>query len=342
MKSLKSLTLGNYIRAQVPTNNSLFTPLTSVFQDSQNMWSFLRDYEGIFKNTPVLDNVIPNLGLDGKSLLVDMNSTSGFLYQANENRPKTVLESIDELYRTVDTSILNSDVQTELSSVKNILGLARFYDNVPSSEESVDYDLGIINLKLSQLAGDIFNRNTSINATQDELIYSLNEDGLQTQATSIKDLIDLLIAEHGGLSKVNHEHVASNHVWATSIDDSVFIPGGTEKYTTVFATGNILTDFISSQKFYNPFNKDVKITLSSTVVTENTLLNTASVVLLLNGSPTAFDIKVLPGELGQFKNDLVEATLEPNDYIQFKISTGASTTGQIKISNLSIIIEETE
>jgi len=341
MESLKALTLGNYIRARVKPSDILFTPLTTTFQDSKNIWRYLKAYEGMFTKTPILDNVKPNDGLDGRSLLVDMKSAAGFLFNINESRPKTISESIAELYATVDISILDSTVATELASIKNVVGLSRFYDNIPSSNISVDYDLEIINTKLTQLAADIFNRGTTIGDEQDELLYSYNNDGLQTQAATIKDLIGYLMDAHGGIDEVNHDHITSQHVWATSIDNTEYVPGGTEMYTTVFASGNIYNDYINSQRFYNPFNKSVKIKLSSVVVTENSLLNTTTAVLLINGAPSTFDIKILPGEIGQFKNDLVVEDLEPNDYIQFKIATGSSPTGQIKISNLSMIIEET-
>lgn len=341
MESLKALTLGNYIRARIRPNDILFTPLTTTFQDSKNIWNYLKAYEGMFTKTPVLSNVIPNNGLDGRSLLVDMNASAGFLFNMNESRPKTISESIAELYRTIDVSILESSVATELASIKDVIGLSRFYENIPSSDQSVDHDLEIMNTKFTQLAADIFNRGTTIGDEQDESIYSYSKDGLQTQETSIKDLIDSLMAIHGGMNEVNHDSLKSHHVWATSLDTTEFVPGGTEVYTTVFASGNIYNDYAASQRFYNPFTRDVTITLSSVVVTENTLLNTTTAVVLINGAPSPLDIKILPGEIGQFKNDLVEQVLGPDDYVQFKIATGSSTTGQIKISNLSMIIEET-
>jgi len=259
----------------------------------------------------------------------------------NYSRTNTVAKSIAELYRTVDISILESSVATELADIKNVVGLSRFYDNIPSSSTSVDHDLEVVNTKLTQLAADIFNRGTTIGDEQDELLYSYNNDGLQTQETSIKYLINSLMEIHGGMSEVNHNSLKSPHVWATSLDNTLFVPGGTDVYTTVFASGNIYNDYINSQKFYNPFNKDVKIVTSSVVVTENTLVNTTTVVVLIDGEPTSFDIKILPGEVGQLKNDLVEHILEPDNNVQFKIATGSSPTGQIKISNLSMIIEET-
>ncbi|RLA68383.1 MAG: hypothetical protein DRQ78_00735 [Epsilonproteobacteria bacterium] len=341
MESLKALTLGNYIRAMVRPSDQMFTPLTTTFQDSKNIWNYLKAYEGMLNKTPVLNNVTPNDGLDGRSLLVDMKASTGFLFNVNEDRPKTISESIAELYKTVDISILESTVQTELASIKDVVGLSRFYDSIPSSDQSIDHDLEIMNTKLTQLAADVFNRGTTIGDEQDELLYSYNNNGLQTQARTIKDLIDDLMNIHGGIDQINHDDLKSHHVWATSVDDTQFVPGGTELYTTVFASGNIYNDYATSQRFYNPFNKDVKMTLSSVVITENSLINTASAVVLVSGAPSSFDIKILPGEIGQFKNDLVEQILKPNDYIQFKIATGSSPTGQIKISNLSMIIEET-
>jgi len=341
MESLKALTLGNYIRSRIRPNNILFTPLTTTFQDSKNVWNYLKEYQGIFNKTPILPGITPNDGLDGRSLLVDMKAYTGFLFNIGEGRPKTISESISELYRTVDIKILDSSIQTELASIKNVVGLGRFYDNIPSSDSSVDHDIEVINTRLTQLAADIFNRGTTIGDEQDELLYSYNDSGLQTQAVTIKDLLGYLIDAHGGIDQINHDAIKSQHVWALSIDSTEYVPGGTEMYTTVFASGNIYNELINSQRFYNPFNKSVKIKLSSAVVTENTLVGTTTIVVLINGIPSTFDIKVLPGEMGQLKNDFVEETLQPNDYIQFKIATGSSPAGQIKISNLSIIIEET-
>ncbi|RLA68367.1 MAG: hypothetical protein DRQ78_00820 [Epsilonproteobacteria bacterium] len=341
MESLKALTLGNYIRSRVRPNDILFTPLTTTFQDSKNIWDYLRSYEGIFIKTPVLSGVTPNDGLDGRSLLVDMKAYTGFLFNIGANRPKTISESISELYRTIDVKILESSAATELADIKSTIGLGRFYENVPSSESSVDNDLEVINTKLLQIAADVFNRGTTIGDEQDQLMYSYDDNGLQTQATSIKDLIDSLMEIHGGMDQINHDGLKSHHTWASSMDNTQFVPGGTELYTTVFASGNIYNDYANAQRFYNPFNKDVKIVTSSVVVTENTLVNTTTVVVLIDGEPTSFDIKILPGEVGQLKNDLVEHILEPDNNVQFKIATGSSPTGQIKISNLSMIIEET-
>ncbi|RLA68538.1 MAG: hypothetical protein DRQ78_00180 [Epsilonproteobacteria bacterium] len=341
MESLKALTLGNYIRLRVRPNDILFAPLTTTFQDCKNIWNFLNSYEGMFKNTPALENVVPNEGLDGRSILIDLKASTGFFFNTEEGRPKTISESISELYRTIDTKLLESSVETEISSIKNTIGLSRFYDDIPSSDGSIDSDLEVINTKFTQLAADIFNRGTSIGDEQDELQYSFNKDALQTQATSLKDLIEILNDLHGGHGNLSHDFIASQSAWATTIPLSESVGGGLVKYTTVFASTEVYSDNPEEQKFYNPFDKDVKIKKIMAVVTDNTLPNTSSIALLISGQPSRFEIKMVSGEKGHLKNDVVEEILKPDDYIQFKIATGSSPTGQINISNLSMIIEET-
>lgn len=340
MTTLKALSLGNLIRSQIRPNDTLFTPLTTTSEDMKNIWQFLKTYEGMFINTPFGVNIDINDGLDGRSLYANHKAISGFLYDTNELRPKTISESLTELYRTIDVKILNSDVSTELAEIKDVIGLANFYDGMPSSDGSVDTRISDIIVMLDQLAADIFNRGTGIGDVQDDQIYSYNDDGKQTQADSIKDLLMKVIDAHGGLNKVNHEHITSRHVWGLSIPNDISVLGGTDVLTTVFATGNIFDEYVSAQRYYNPFSNDITIRSAALVVLENTLGSVASVTVYVNGAPTGLDIKLLSGNVGQFKNDLVDVVLGPDDYMQFKVSAGSIPSGYLKISNLSVIIEE--
>lgn len=340
MESLKALSLGNLIRSQIRPNDVLFTPLTTTSEDMKNIWNFLKAYEGMFVNTPFGLNIDINDGLDGRSLYANHKAISGFLYDPNGERPKTISESLTELYRAVDVKILDSDVLTELAEIKNVIGLDSFYDGMPSADGSVNDRISDIIVMLDQIAADVFNRGTGIGDIQDDQIYSYNDDGKQTQADSIKDLLIRVIDAHGGLNKVNHEHITSRHVWGLSIPNDISVPGGTDALTTVFATGNIFDEYVSAQKFYNPFDNDIVVKSTALVITENTLGSTASVTVYVNGAPTGLDIKILSGNVGQFKNDLVDITLGPDDYIQFKVSAGSVPSGYLKISNLSVIIEE--
>lgn len=342
MKSLKTLSLGGYIRSQLPTNNELFSPMTTTYEDMKNIWNFLAAYEGMLKNTPETETVRPSNGLDGKSLFVDQNAISGFLYNSDQARPKTISEVASEVYRAIDIKLLSSDTATEIAAIKDAIGLSKFYDEVPSAESSTVADISSLDIKITQLAADIFNRETGIGDAQDTVLYNFDNAGKQTQENSIKDLVMLLIDAHGGLDSVDHTAVTASHVWGLSVPSSLSLIGLQEKFTTVFASGNTLfEDFADAQRFYNPFTKDVKIKTMSISVPENTLVTTTSVTLYVNGSPTGFDIKIPAGNTGQFNNSLQELTLEPNDYIQFKISTGSSPSEYIKVLNFSVIIEET-
>lgn len=340
MESLKALSLGNLIRSQIRPSDTLFTPLTTVSEDMKNMWAFLKNYEGMFVNTPFGFNIDINDGLDGRSLYVNHKAISGFLYDPNGERPKTISESLTELYRAIDVKILESDASTELAEIKDAVGLSSFYEGMPSADGSVNDRINDIIVMLDQIAADVFNRGTGIGDVQDSKIYSYNDDGKQTQADSIKDLLIRVIDAHGGLNEVNHEHITSRHVWGLSIPNDISVPGGTDALTTVFATGNIFEEYVSAQKFYNPFDNDIVIRSTAIVVSENTLSTTASITVYVNGAPTGLDIQLLSGNVGQMKNDLVDVTLGPDDYMQFKVSAGSLPSGYLKISNLSVIIEE--
>ena len=189
MKTIKPITLGNYIRKKVKPTNDLFDPLVTVLQDSKNTWIFLKEYEGLLSKTPSLEDIYPEDGLDGKSLLVDKDSEIGFLYNSQKGRPKSLSESITELYLTIDISILENSAATELATIKNVVGLSRFYTGGISAESSLDKDIERINSNLSQIAADVFNKDLSIGDPIDTGIFNYNNDGLQSQQKTIIDKI---------------------------------------------------------------------------------------------------------------------------------------------------------
>lgn len=340
MDSLKQLSLGGLIRSQVSPSSALFTPLTTISEDMKNIWRFLKDHEGLLTNTPKVALVSTESGLDGRTLYSDQNAISGFLFSTVANRPKTISESLSELYKTIDVSILESDYATELSDIKRAVGLSSFYTGVPSETGSVNDRINDINLSLSQLAADIFNRDSSIGDLPNEEAYNFLNDGKQTQETSIKDLLMSLVEVHGGIGNLTHEHVIAKHVWGVSISDDIMVMGNTIQRTTVFATGNIFEVGAAAQKYYNPFSKEVTITSLAITVTDNTLSVGSSVRLLVNGSPTGLALNLALGQSGRFKNALSRIVLQPDDYIQFEVHSGLIPSGHLKISNLSVIIEE--
>lgn len=340
MNTLKPLALGNLIRSQIRPNDILFTPMTTTSEDMKNIWNFLKHYEGMFINTLILDDIDINQGLDGRSLCGNQKAISGFLYDEVTKLPKTIAESLTELYKAIDVKILDSDLTTEIAEVKDVIGLSRFYDGMPSSDGSINNDLEHVGTMLNQLAADVFNRGTSIGDAQDDEVYNFNDDGKQTQGESIKDLLMRVVNAHSGLSKIDHSEVTVRHVWGLSLPSDLYIEGGDELFTTVFATGNIYDEYETAQRFYNPFSSNVTIKGLSIAVLENTLHVTSSVTLYVNGAPTSLDLKLLYGAVGQFKNGLINIVLGPNDYIQFGISAGQIPEGNLKISNLSVIIEE--
>ena len=340
MKKLKTLKTGGLITSQISNSSSLFIPLTTVSEDLKNVYEFIKYYEGVFANTLEKEAVSIRNGIDGRNIFASKVTIDGFLYKTSANRPKTVSECLVELFKGISTDSNGVNVSAEIANIKNAVGLAHFHEGVPSSEESVDASLVIIENRLDQIAADIFNRGKSIGYELDNSAYAFNKDGKQTQSESIKDLLFKLLDAHGGISSIDHKNVKSSTVWAGQFSPAIEVIGGQKRFLTVFSNTSEASIVEENQRFYNPFLEKIKIKSGGVVIKENTLTGLSSVTLYINGNPTSIDMRVRPGEIGLYINDLSELELEPGDYVQFRVSTGSVPSGSITISNLSLTIQE--
>lgn len=341
MRRLNTLKLSGLIRSQINSGDALFTPMITVSEDLKNLYEFSKDFEGVFINSADSGSINIRNGLDGRNMFASKITVDGFLFNQGLQRPKTISECIVELYRGINTGSSGSSVSAELALIKNAIGLAHFHQGVSSSGNSIDSAIMGLEKQVDQLASDVFNRKRGLGHELDSGSYAFNLDGKQTQSKSIKDLLFEVVDLHGGLARLNHDDVTSTSIWASVFSPGAVISGSETGFMTVFSCKNEASSVDTEQRFYNPYTKPLLINSGSVVIEENSLVDISSITLTLNGLPSTIDIKIRPGEIGRYNNSLTPLVLLPGDYVQFIVKTGSVPSGAIKISNLSLIIQET-
>ena len=338
MKKINNITSSILIR-NMESNDKLFPVFNSIYQDIKNIWSVLYEQNKLFLNTNNNDNLISN-GIDGYTIYANKNSTDGFFYNSQNNKPKTISEVLLELYINMNSNINDNNIGTEISNIKNIIGLEKFINGATSSPDSLIYLIKIINKNLKQIITDVFNRNGKIGDEIDPSTYAFNGLGTQTQQYSIKDLLSKLINIHGKESELNHNNLVNRQSWNITLSDNNTINFNNKKYSTFFLNkedifSNDQNEFI----FFNPYNNNIKIVGLSINIKVNTLNKNSSITVYKNNQPTLLNIDISNNYTGQIKKTIDDLFLEPNDYINFEINTKLCNIGHILINNISLIIE---
>lgn len=339
MQKLKQLGIGTYLKSARRAGDDLGTEFSIIHDDLQNLYSYTYQYSDLLEKTRGIGNVQPfTNGLDGENLFIDSQILSGNFYNYSLDRPKTISEAFTEIYNSIDVSLGSSDVSTEFLTVKDKIGQNLFDNQLESSDTSLDKQVENVNLRLSQLAADCFNRGTKIGDPQNLSQYSLGTDAIQTQEFSLRDLVEKLLEKHGGIHHLGHSDLGQKMVWSSVFSNTEIVNGGDTKYAAPFA--DAYKDFEDSDKFYNPLPNPVKLTRLYVYIDDNTLVDNTTVTVLKNGVPTEMELHVAGGTTGSSFYQELDVTLEPNSYVQFRTEAGSVPVGSVHLANISITLQE--
>lgn len=136
--------------------------------------------------------------IDGKNLWVDTDVTSSSnnttYYNSNSARPSTIKESLDNIYTSINTAIVQLQEEIAANSValtdtqKSSIGANIFDSTQTSSSLSLDGKSENNRLNTIQLAKDIY----------DDSYYKLDNDGASNLSYSLRDMISELLDLHSG------------------------------------------------------------------------------------------------------------------------------------------------
>jgi hypothetical protein len=339
MARLAKIGLGNFIKSARRVGKTVDSEIDVVYSDLSNISNYLSAYSGFFEETYSDSTIDPNQGgINGENILISNTVSTGTFFNTTENRPKTLKEILTDINRTIDLSLGSSDVSTQLLEIKDTIGINIFDAGEESSPVSVDKRIEVLDSKLIQIAADCFNRGRTIGDELDTNIYQASGQGGQTQSNSLRDLIDKLLAAHGGLTDLGHDGIVQNIVWPLVLSSDEVISGGSERYAAPFGLG--YNEFASAQKFYNPMENPVKIDKLYVYLDENSLVDNLTVTVYKNGIPTDMILHIAGGKTGSAFHIENKVTVEPNSYIQFKITAGIVGTGTVHINNISLTLQE--
>ena len=138
-------------------------------------------------------------GIDGRTVYVDASvdssSDPATYYDSSKDRPKTVKESLGDLYDYIDDSV--SNLQTDISAIvvsaaltteqKEKIGANVFDASEVSSATSLDGKSERNRLNLIQVANDVYGST-----------YTLDNDGTANLTNSVRDMVGALLSIHGG------------------------------------------------------------------------------------------------------------------------------------------------
>jgi hypothetical protein len=338
MSTLKTMGLGNFLKSARRSGKQIPEGLDVANSDISSLYSFVSSFAGMFENTYADNTVDPiHNGINAENILVSNDISSGSFYNSTEERPKTVGEILADLRSGIDVSLGSSSVGNELVVIKSAIGSNVFDDGQSSSDVSIDNRLKVLDTKLLQIASDCFNRNRTIGDELDESIYQPIGEGGQTQAKSLRDLIESLLEIHGGLTSLDHSSIARETIWAINFGTET-IAGGQTRYSAPFGQG--YQTIGTAQRFYNPMSSPLKISKLYTYIDQNTLVDNITITVYKNGTPTEMLLHVAGSRTGSAFNIENEITVEPNSYIQFRIDTGIVESGTAHINNISLILKE--
>ena len=208
----------NFIRRRWPKRgpidadiwNSTVDELSGDLSRINNEWNKLVVLASTIPNGS-MDSAIDAFinGLDGNNLWVDSTVTSSSsnltYYNANQGRPDTVKESLDDVYTSINSAIVRLQEEIASNSVsltsaeESAIGANIFDATQSSSALSLDGKSENNRLNTIQLAKDIY----------DEASYQLDNDGAANLSYSLKDMISELLDLHSGSwgadpSTINH------------------------------------------------------------------------------------------------------------------------------------------
>ena len=189
--------LTNFIKTARRVGNHIDPAFTVTNDDLTNLRNYLLKYNGILESTASYDDADPaSSGIDGSSVVVNKSVLEGRFWNSAASRPKTLEELFVEVYKTLDVTLADSDVATEMLTIKNAVGINKFDASLGSAGNSLDGELSSAVLMIKQIAADCFNREESIGSEIDDASYSLISEGTQTQQSSLVDRINLLLDAH--------------------------------------------------------------------------------------------------------------------------------------------------
>ena len=337
MQKLKQVGLKTYIKS---STNVVDPGLYVTYDDIDNIHKYLAQFQGLLENTPSYSDIKPEVtGIDGSSIVVDSAALNGALFNSTLSRPKTISEVFIEIIKTIDISLSASDVSTEFLSVKDKIGQNLFDDQLLSEDTSLDKRVDDINLTLSQMASDCFNRGSRIGESQNTSVYTLGTEGSQTQEYSLRDLADKLLEVHGGINNLGHGELGQKMVLSSVFPPlSASLTGGDTGYT---APGTSTYDaFIDAPRFYNPTGNTLELQRLFVYIDNNSLVDNVTVAVVKNGIPTAMGLHVAGGATGSAFYNETQIDVEPGSYIQFQVKAGNVPTGSVHIANIALTTQE--
>ena len=317
------------------------TGLLTVASDLDNIYKYLSSHKGAFESTYTDGLTVSpfSKGLSGSTLLVGEGILNGALFNDSANRPKTIEEVMVGILNAIDVSLATEDASSQILSVKNKMGLNLFDEGLQSEDASLDRRIDLFNMQLAQIAADCFNRNSRIGEAQDVSVYGLNGEGNQSQEYSLRDLIDLLVGQHGGIHSLGHEDLGQKMYLPTIFDSSEgLLDGGSTVYTCPGT--NKYGTFSEAAKFYNPSRNRMEIQRLFINIDQNTLVDNTTVTVYVDGNPTDMQLHVAGGALGSSFYDEEVILVNPGSFVQFRVTPGEVSTGLLHVSNIVITTQE--
>lgn len=316
----------------------------SIATDLESLWSFVNFYKKAFEERTDLPK-ISSYGFNGSNLMAfsdigssGLSATNQRLYNTARNRPKTIYEALNELYRAIDADLNDDTVNQQILLLKNTIGSNIFSPSDSSTSSSLDARIAKNERNINQLAADIFNIEQSPN--QSLTGYSLYNQGKQSQLRSIMDLLNILIEEHGGLNKINHDEIKKTYSLHSYLAGQSITNAGS---FTCIPSSNTLFTGSQTAKFYNTTGKQLLFSDVGLYVETNTFSSgKLNVTMFKNGLPTGIVFQINQGYTGIYKFTTTGVEVEDGDYISFSFSPQFVGGGSeiVTVNNISINVLE--
>lgn len=341
---LGNIALEQFINTANRTGQDLGNEFLVINEDIKTIHNFLKYHEGLLTNTSDVTSVARISGIDAGNILVSPATVDGTFYNTTELRPKTILESLQEVYDSIDISLANSLPLTEIQNIKTSIGINRFDNLLVSDEGSIDADLNKLSLWIKQIAADCFNYDTRQGAPLNEDMYSFSDSNTQSQHMSLADKIDKIISIHGSLGSLGHHDNRYMEVWPALFAPNTEILAGQKLVTCPHVPSESLVDETLKDteafRYYNNSGRVVVLEELTAQVSFNSIQYSTIISIYKNGQETNFKLAIGRIKTGPAVNNNNEIELYPNEYIQFHIDTSEATSGSINILNISVRARE--